>query len=169
MSRKGVALVASVVVIAIAALWTPDPEDDVPGAGSMDSTTGGATDATGATAATIETPEAFLPAFSRAIRDGDREFLFERLHPAVIDFYSVRTCRVYLRDFVVPNSDFVFRSAAQPAEFTWVVDGRATSVQDVVNVEVTAVTEEGEIDRVIHLGIVEGGLRWFADCGDPAM
>jgi hypothetical protein len=42
-------------------------------------------------------------------------------------------------------------------------------VQDVVNVDVTAVSEEGEIDRVIHLGIVEGGLRWFADCGDPVM
>ena len=38
-----------------------------------------------------------------------------------------------------------------------IADGMATLVQDVVNVDVTAVSaEEGEIDRVIHLGIVEG-------------
>jgi hypothetical protein len=126
-------------------------------------------EATRATVGVAETPEGFLPVFSAAIRTGDERFLFERLHPAVVEFYGVRACRVYLRDFVVPDSEFVYHSAAEPAEFTWIADGMATLVQDVVNVDVTAVSEEGEIDRVIHLGIVEGDLRWFADCGDPVM
>ena len=125
--------------------------------------------ANGGTAAAAETAEGFLPVFSAAIRTGDERFLFERLHPAVVEFYGERACRVYLRDFVVPDSEFVYRSAAEPSQFTWIADGTATLVQDVVNVDVTAVSEEGEIDRVIHLGIVEGSLRWFADCGDPVM
>jgi hypothetical protein len=138
--------------------------------GTNDDPESGATvDGPGGTAAAAETPEGFLPVFSAAIRTGDQRFLFERLHPAVVQFYGERACRVYLRDFIVPNSAFVYRSAGEPSEFTWVADGMATLVPDVVNVDVTAVSEGGEIDRVIHLGIVEGDLRWFADCGDPAM
>ena len=59
----------------------------------------------------------------------------------------------------------MYRLAAEPAEFTWIADGMATLVQDVVNVDVTAVSEEGEIDRVIHLGIgrvTSGGSRTAA-------
>jgi hypothetical protein len=153
----GVLALAGVVA---AAIWLGS--DDDPDAGST-------ADATGGTAAAVESPEGFLPVFSAAIRTGDERFLFDRLHPVVVEFYGEEACRVYLRDFVVPDSEFRFRSAAEPAEFTWVVDGRATLVQDVVNVDVTAVSEEGEIDRVIHLGLVEGSLRWFADCGEPVM
>ena len=149
--------IAVLGVVVAAAVWLGS-DDDEPAAG-----------ATGATAAAAETPEGFLPVFSAAIRTGDERFLFDRLHPAVVEFYGERACRVYLRDFVVPDSQFVYRSAAEPAEFTWIADGMTTLVQDVVNVDVTAVSEEGEIDRVIHLGIVEGDLRWFADCGDPVM
>ncbi|HJS27309.1 MAG TPA: hypothetical protein VJ913_09325 [Actinomycetota bacterium] len=116
-----------------------------------------------------ESPEGFLPVFSAAIRTGDERFLFDRLHPAVVEFYGEQACRVYLRDFIVPDSEFRFVAAADPAQFTWVVDGRATLIPDVVDVDVTAVSEDGEIDRVIHLGLVEGYLRWFADCGDPVM
>ena len=155
-------IVAFAAVVA-ATLWLASDEDD-PGV-----TPGAAADATGETAQAVETPEGFLPVFSAAIRTGDQRYLFERLHPAVVRFYGERACRVYLRDFVVPDSEFVFRSAAEPAQFTWVVDGRATLIPDVVDVDVTAVSEEGEIDRVIHLGLVEGDLRWFADCGDPVM
>jgi hypothetical protein len=152
----GVVLALAAVVVAAVRLGS----DDAPNAGAADPTGG---------TAVAESPEGFLPAFSAAIRTGDERFLFDRLHPAVVEFYGVRACRVYLRDFVVPDSEFVYRSAAEPSEFTWVADGTATLVQDVVNVDVTAVSEEGEIDRVIHLGLVEGSLRWFADCGDPVM
>ena len=152
----GVVLALAAAVVAAVRLGS----DDAPDAGAADPTGG---------TAVAESPEGFLPAFSAAIRTGDERFLFDRLHPAVVEFYGVRACRVYLRDFVVPDSEFVYRSAAEPSEFTWVADGTATLVQDVVNVDVTAVSEEGEIDRVIHLGLVEGSLRWFADCGDPVM
>jgi hypothetical protein len=153
--------VLALAAMVAAAVWLGSNEDD-PEAGS-------AADAAGGTVAAAESPEGFLPVFSAAIRTGDKRFLFERLHPAVVEFYGEQACRVYLRDFIVPDSEFVYRSAAEPAEFTWVADGTATLVQDVVNVDVTAVSEEGEIDRVIHLGIVEGSLRWFADCGDPVV
>lgn len=150
----GILAVATVVA---AAMWPSSNADE------------GGTSTDGATGSVVESPESFLPVFSAAIRTGDERFLFDRLHPVVVEFYGGQACRVYLRDFIVPDSEFRFRSAAPPAEFTWVVDGRATLVQDVVNVDVTAVSDEGEIDRVIHLGIVEGDLRWFADCGDPVV
>jgi hypothetical protein len=148
---------AALALVVAAAVWFGSNDDEP------------AAEAPRATEAAAETPEGFLPVFSAAIRTGDERFLFDRLHPAVVEFYGERTCRVYLRDFVVPDSEFRYRSAAEPAEFTWIADGMATLVQDVVNVDVTAVSEEGQIDRVIHLGIVEGDLRWFADCGDPVM
>jgi len=149
--------VVALALVLAAAVWLGSNGDDP------------AAEAPGATPAAAETPEGFLPVFSAAIRTGDERFLFEHLHPAVVEFYGERACHVYLRDFVVPDSELQYRSAAEPAEFTWIADGTATLVQDVVNVDVTAVSEEGEIDRVIHLGIVEGSLRWFADCGDPVM
>lgn len=156
--KLGVVGVLALAAVVAAAIWLGS--DDDPDSGSTAGTIGG-------TAAAAETPRGFLPVFSAAIRTGDQVFLFERLHPAVVEFYGEETCRVYLRDFIVPDSEFRFRSASEPEEFTWVADGRATLVRDVVNVDVTAVSEEGQIDRVIHLGIVEGSLRWFADCGDP--
>ena len=154
-----VAGVLVLVAVVAAALWLGSDDDDP--VASPAAATGGA--------AAAEKPEGFLPVFSAAIRSGDERFLFDRLHPVVVDVYGEQACRVYLSDFVVPDSEFRYRSAAEPAEFTWVADGMATLVQDVVNVDVTAVSEEGEIDRVIHLGLVEGSLRWFADCGDPVM
>ena len=159
--RIAALVVGAFGVVGVGAVWVASGDDR--GAAPDGSA------APGDTAAAVETAEGFLPVFSAAIRTGDRRFLFQRLHPAVVDFYGERACRVYLRDFIVPNSEFVFRSAAKPAQFTWVVDGRATLIPDVVNVDVTAVSEEGQIDRVIHLGLVEGDLRWFADCGDPAV
>jgi hypothetical protein len=152
--------VLGLAVVVAAALWLGS--DDDPDAAAPAEANGVDEDA-------AESPEGFLPVLSAAIRTGDEGFLFDRLHPVVVDVYGERACRVYLRDFVVPNSEFRFRSAAEPTEFTWIADGMATLVQDVVNVDVTAVSEEGEIDRVIHLGLVEGSLRWFADCGDPVV
>ena len=107
--------------------------------------------------------------FSAAIRTGDERFRSTDCIPPW-EFYGEWACRVYLRDFVVPDSQFVYPLGRRAGRVH--VDRRRhgfTLVQDVVNADVTAVSEEGEIDRVIHLGIVEGDLRWFADCGDPVM
>jgi hypothetical protein len=136
--------------------------------GSETGVTGPTAATTGPTAPVVETPEEFLPVFVQAIRDGDARFLFARLHPVVIDFYGARQCRASTRAFVDPEADFVFVSTSEPGEYPWEVDGVTTLVGDVLTVRVTQVSGGEEADREIHLGIVDGDLRWFVDCGDPA-
>jgi len=129
----------------------------------------GATGPTGPTGTVeVESPEAFLVVFSKAIREGDATFLFDRLHPAVLAFYGEQQCRAKVQTFSDPNADFAFVSVRGPGTFQWQVDGQTSPVQDVLNVRVGFATANGPARRTIHFGIVDGELRWFTDCGEPA-
>src|SRR5262245_53230179 len=163
----GVALIAVGTIGALASDDPQGPEGATAGVGSTGSTAPTASSATGATEPTgstaqIETPEAFLSSFAEAIRQGDARFLFDRLHPVVVDLYGAQACRAAVRAFVDPTTDLVFVSTSEPGPYLFEADGTSTEVQDVLTVEV-----EGQ-GQPIHLGIVGSELRWFTDCGDPA-
>jgi hypothetical protein len=177
--NAGYVLIASgamVVALGVVGAISSGDEEVVAGAtgptgvttGSETGVTGSTTGATGATTAGFEPPEAFLSIFSAAFRQGDGRLLFDRLHPVVVEFYGVGTCRAFTRGFIDPNADFVFISTSEPGQYHWEVDGVTTPVEDVLTVRVMVVSADGETERDIHLGIVGTELRWFADCGEPA-
>ena len=115
----------------------------------------------------VETPEEFLERFVAAIRGGDADFLLERLHPIVVEFYGERTCRHAAEDFRDKTIAITFVSARGPGIYRWVVDGHEEDVADVLTVGVVF-DRQGETSRQrIHLGIVGSELRWFTDCGNP--
>lgn len=55
-----------------------------------------ATAAAPTTTVAAERPDQFLALFVKALRDGDRNFLFDRFHPVVIERYGEQQCRDHL-------------------------------------------------------------------------
>ena len=107
----------------------------------------------------------FVPELVAAIRKGDNDFKFARLHPAVIERYGEK-CKDGLSgaqpDFVI---DVVSVGVAEP--WDWVTDGvTATIVATPVTVKRSSAGGV-LIDGVIHLAEAEGEMRWFTDCGTP--
>ena len=110
---------------------------------------------------------AFVPQLVAAIRAGDNDFKFARLHPLVLDRYGP-ACRNGL-------------SAAQPAfvmevvsvgalePWAWETDGLTTTVEATpVAVKRSGAADGALVDGVIHLAEAEGEMRWFTDCGTPS-
>lgn len=115
-----------------------------------------------------EIVRAFVRDLSTAIKGGDDpRFLFESLHPAVIDLYGAPACRRSMRDFGDPTFRMTVRTVSALKPWDWAVDNRSIPIDDVYTVAVTRVSNGERSNVPIHLGAVEGGVGWFTDCGDP--
>lgn len=116
-----------------------------------------------------ETPSEFLANYVGAQRQGNGIALFQLLHPVMLELYGVQVCQDYLAQ-AVPDSTFDMELLAvvdEPTTWIYEVDGRSVEVPDTYTVEVE-ITAFGETARQeMHLGLTDGDLGWFTDCGDP--
>jgi hypothetical protein len=177
-----------VAVVAGVGLLLADGGDEAVGAPATPSTsattattTTASTATTTATTATTAPPtttttvdvdgeaRAFFAAFADALRGADAEHLLATLHPLVAERYGAETCRAYLGGLDVPAFSAEVLSV-EPAgvTFVWETDGLSTEVPDAVRL-VLRRTEDGStfVESDVHLARVDGGLRWFTDCGTP--
>jgi hypothetical protein len=110
----------------------------------------------------------FLARYAAAVQAGDAETLLALLHPVVIERYGVDQCRAEL---TASNADPTFAISATavtgPGTWLYTADGTTSEVRDAYTVT-AMVTAIGVTDqRFLHFGWVDGGLRWFTDCGTP--
>jgi hypothetical protein len=140
-------------------------DDDEPTALARQSKTGSRLGSGGADA---ETPEAFFEKLSTAIRDRDSEFLFERLHPFVIDRYGDAACRAYLGQLAVPAYDAHVAAVGASGRWDWSTDNLTRSVLDATTVQLRT-TNDGVSFREAEGHVVVGRkvVSWFTDCGTP--
>jgi hypothetical protein len=117
---------------------------------------------------TEEAVEAFLKAFAFAIRSQDATFLYNRLHPSVLDRYGEATCQAYINQFNIPDFDIEVLSISGPAMWEYERDDLSSTVYNAFSIQAN-VTSDGEVsESELHLAPGLGGLlRWFTDCGDP--
>lgn len=112
-----------------------------------------------------ESPAQFLDLFGAAIRNGDIDFLFTRLHPAVIQRFGAQMCRTTLAARPAdPTARFTVKQVAAPAPYDWRTGTSVTTVPDTLAVTVDRISHGVTAPAVIHLTPVAGQLRWFTDC-----
>lgn len=121
-----------------------------------------------ATPAPLDPPtaEEFAADLLAAFQTGGTQYLYERLHPLVLERYGARQCRRYVNEELPPDpsASWTVLSSTGPAPWDWETDDLTTKVDDTWTVTIR-IPEEGE--REVHFTPFEGTWRWFVDCGDP--
>jgi hypothetical protein len=109
---------------------------------------------------------AFVPRLVEAIRAGDNDFKFARLHPLVLARYGP-SCRDGL-SAAQPSFAMDVVSVGAPEPWAWETDGLSTTVEATPVMVKRSGADGALVDGVIHLAEAEGEIRWFTDCGTPA-
>ncbi len=108
------------------------------------------------------TVEEFAGELLAAFQTADSGYLFDRLHPFVLERYGARQCRRYVNDLAPePSASWTVLSATGPAPWDWTTDELTTTVSDTWTVMID-IPDEGE--REVHFTPFEGTWRWFVDC-----
>jgi len=103
--------------------------------------------------------EAFVPQFADAITRGDIDFLYDSLHPAVLDLFSEELCR-----------DFIEAEILLLVEYR--LTGPVTGPVDVTLGESRIATYEGPVAfrfqgqdfNSVSTFAFQDGVRWFTEC-----
>jgi hypothetical protein len=109
-----------------------------------------------------ETAQQFVTSLAAALTNGDAAFLRARLHPVVVERYGSAGCDAYAAGQHTPTN-MVAQEVHAPDVFAWQSDGLSRDVPDTN----TVVTVQGGQTSTIHIALVDGLWRWFADCGAP--
>ncbi len=115
----------------------------------------------------VERPEEFLALFVKALRERDVAFLFDRLHPAVVERYGAQQCHDETRRLVDPTAALQVVGVDPPRTYNWVTDGRARPLPDTYVFHVRGTRFGEPAIRQYHLPLVDGRYRILADCGNP--
>ncbi len=120
-------------------------------------TTEAVTTTTIAPAVVIET---FVSEYAAAIGAGDVEFLFDTIHPAVINRYGEEACRRIIRDEFLLITDY---------RMVGDVDGPDSEQFDGVTIDVYRVPvafgfQGREFESQAAFAFDAGAVRWFTDC-----
>ena len=112
--------------------------------------------------------QTFIEQFVPALRNNDTAFLFQHLHPAVLNLYGAAQCQSYVNQRSMdPTYNIVVLDAQGPAPWTWVASGITTQVQDVYTLDANVTVQGQTAKRQVHFGLVGDTIYWFAECGNP--
>lgn len=110
----------------------------------------------------------FIDNFVPALRSNDTTFLFQHLHPAVLNLYGTDQCRTFInRGSVDPTINIVILGVKGPAPFPWISDGISTLVPNVYTLDANVTVQGTTERRDIHFGQVGNDVYWFTSCGNP--
>jgi hypothetical protein len=114
-----------------------------------------------------ETPQEFYEQYTESMHSQEVGFLFDRLHPDVIERYGAEACRSYLQTILDPTFEISVEGVGDLEAWIYERDERTTQIEDVLPVDVVQ-TSRGETSAfVAHLALIDGILYWFTDCGEP--
>ena len=104
--------------------------------------------------------EDFVLDFASAIDDGDVDFLFDRLHPAVKATYDEGECRQHIEEEILRLEDY---QQAGPVEGPFDSEFGEFPLTT-YEVPVTFTFEESDFESSASYSLTEGTVRWFAMC-----
>jgi hypothetical protein len=114
-----------------------------------------------------ETPQEFYERYTEAMHSQEVGFLYDRLHPVVIERYGAEACQSYLQTILDPGFDIGVEGVGDLGPWIYEMDDRSTQIEDVFPVDVV-LTSRGETKSFeVHLALMGGKLYWFTDCGEP--
>lgn len=144
------------------------PASTVPATSTSSATT---TTAAPTTTTTTETPvpdetvDEFTEAFAAALEVQDLEFLFDRLHPTVIDRFGEASCRSHLAAEFSPMRDYRIVGTVTGPESREVETPTGTVTLEVFDAEVAFSYLGQEFEATGTFSLVGGEMHWFATCG----
>jgi hypothetical protein len=125
--------------------------------------------AEGLAAVGSERINAFFQRLDSAIQSGDTSWLFNALHPAVLDLYGDEACQAQLAQAITNPFTSEVESVEEFGPWTWERDERSRLIENAYTIAVIRTPSGGAAEmQEAHLALREdGSLGWFTDCGEP--
>ena len=108
---------------------------------------------------------AFVAEFANAQRTANAAFLFNNLHPQILELYGSGACQSSVSGISDPNLKIQVLGVSELSTWQPQLDGQTLTIENVYTVD--ALFVDSGIRRDIHFGVLAGKLYWFTDCGDP--
>jgi hypothetical protein len=123
------------------------------------------TEASTTTTIAAETVDAFVADFARAVADGDVEFVFSRLHPAVIELYGDELCRAWTEREIMALGEYQLTGpVAGPEDVAVSADGATVEVSDLFVAPVRFAFQGESFDAQGQFAPVDGVIHWLGVC-----
>ena len=162
----GETAVASPTTTAAAAPTSSTPAAE-PSSTTTSTTTEGSTTTTAApttTTAEVETVEEFVAAFAAATAADDAGFLFQRLHPVVLQVYDPELCRGWVEREIVGLEDYRLVGEVTETVRSFDTPSGPVTVDPVYLAEVAFVFQGQPFEASGLYAPLEGEMRWFGEC-----
>ncbi len=112
-----------------------------------------------------ESVEGFIEAFAAALERGDVDFLFDRLHPVVLELKDAGVCRAYIEQEFLQIRDYrLVGSVEGPFPRTFSGAGESYDVPELYEAEVAFLFQGQAFEATAALAPVEGAMHWFTEC-----
>lgn len=108
----------------------------------------------------VETVEDFLVLFRDALDNDDIDFLYDRLHPIVIDSFGADLCRAYVEREIAILDNYQATGPASSPE-TQTIQGESV---DVITVPVEFDFQGEHFEANSSYALVDGEVRYFTEC-----
>lgn len=128
------------------------------------STTRSSTTTTTTTLAPGQVIADFITAFGAAIAAEDVDWLFARLHPAMILGYGEDVCRGFIEDEILQLKEYTLRGAVTgPVAKTLETNVGSVTVEGIYEAEITFVFQGQSFDADADF-VLNGETTWLATC-----
>jgi hypothetical protein len=112
-----------------------------------------------------ETVEEFVEAFAAALDNGDSAFVLERLHPDVIDGYTLQACETWVTDEIMGLSNYELTGdPTGPVDKSVTIAGSPATINDVYTAPVRFMFGGQSFDVSADFAVVENLVHWLGAC-----
>jgi hypothetical protein len=165
-----VLLLVGTLVLATAligpATSNPQPSTTTSAAGQTSQTISTTTSTT-TTSTTLppETLAEFVDLFAAALEADDVQFIFGRLHPAVVDGYGADICLKFIeREIIALDNYRLTADPAPPADADFELPSGMVTIEAVVLASVAFTFGGEDFELPATFALVDGEYRWMTQC-----
>ena len=129
------------------------------------STTTTSTTTTTTTTMPDQTVEEFLPEFVAAIESGDVDFLFDRLHPAVVGGYGPDLCRNWIEAEILTLQNYQLTGpVVGPIDQPFTTPAGTGTIENAFSVPASFVFQGQQFDTDAGFALVDARMHWLGQC-----
>jgi hypothetical protein len=152
----------------VAAATTEAPAPTTTVVSPPSSTTSTAAPTTTAPPTTVpvpETVEQFVAAYAAALETGDRNFVFERLHPVVVDGFGAELCSSWVDAEIMALSDYTLVSVnSGPITQSVITPAGSQQVENFFDASVSFTFQGQSFDAGGAFALVGLEMHWLGQC-----
>lgn len=128
-------------------------------------TTTSTTSTTAAPTATVESVEDFVQAFAAAIAAGDVDFLFDRLHPAVVGGFGPALCRSWIEGEILLLGEYKLSGPVEgPRDQSFTTPAGTGTISNAFAAPVSFIFQGQSFDGDGGFALVGNDMFWLGQC-----